>query len=391
MKNVAILVITSLLFGCTEMNQEAEEITTNVTIDSEVITATFGDQIDANNLFDYEGQTVPNYINKDNTGGNAITNEGATLGRVLFYDVNLSIDNSVACASCHQQEFAFSDGLQASDGVNGSTGRHSMRLINSRFADEENFFWNERASSLEEQTTMPIQDHTEMGFSGQEGNPGFDGLIEKLAAIDYYQELFLMVYGDAEITEERVQNALAQFIRSIQSFDSKYDAGRAQVNNDNQPFPNFTDQENAGKTLFLARSEVTNGVRIGGGAGCGGCHHAPEFDIDPNTDNNGVIHSISGDLDTDVTRAPSLRDLFNAEGTLNGPMMHTGDMDLSEVIAHYNEIEMNRENDNLDRRLRNQQLNLTDDEIASLEAFLHTLSGTDVYTATQWSDPFEKN
>ena len=130
-------------------------------------------------------------------------------------------------------------------------------------------------------------------------------------------------------------------------------------------------------------------MRIGGGAGCGGCHHAPEFDIDPNTDNNGVTHSISGDVDTDVTRAPSLRDLFNAEGTLNGPMMHTGDMDLSEVIAHYNEIEMNRENDNLDRRLRNQQLNLTDDEIASLEAFLHTLSGTDVYTATQWSDPFE--
>ncbi|WP_421876404.1 cytochrome-c peroxidase [Marinoscillum sp.] len=389
MKYFAILVITSLLFGCTEMNQEAEEFTANVTIDSEVITATFGDQIDANNLFDYEGQTIPNYINKDNTAGNPITNEGATLGRVLFYDVNLSIDNSVACASCHQQEFAFSDGLQASDGVNGSTGRHSMRLINSRFADEENFFWDERASSLEEQTTMPIQDHTEMGFSGQEGNPGFDGLIEKLAAIDYYQELFLMVYGDAEITEERVQNALAQFIRSIQSFDSKYDEGRAQVNNDNQPFPNFTDQENAGKTLFLARSEVTNGVRIGGGAGCGGCHHAPEFDIDPNTDNNGVTHSISGDVDTDVTRAPSLRDLFNAEGTLNGPMMHTGDMDLSEVIAHYNEIEMNRENDNLDRRLRNQQLNLTDDEIASLEAFLHTLSGTDVYTATQWSDPFE--
>ena len=253
MKYFAILVITSLLFGCTEMNQEAEEFTANVTIDSEVITATFGDQIDANNLFDYEGQTIPNYINKDNTAGNPITNEGATLGRVLFYDVNLSIDNSVACASCHQQEFAFSDGLQASDGVNGSTGRHSMRLINSRFADEENFFWDERASSLEEQTTMPIQDHTEMGFSGQEGNPGFDGLIEKLAAIDYYQELFLMVYGDAEITEERVQNALAQFIRSIQSFDSKYDEGRAQVNNDNQPFPNFTDQENAGKTLFSGK------------------------------------------------------------------------------------------------------------------------------------------
>ena len=105
--------------------------------------------------------------------------------------------------------------------------------------------------------------------SGEDGNEDFEGLIEKLAAIEHYQELFKLVYGDSEITEERIQLALAQFIRSIQSFDSKYDVGRAQVNSNNQSFPNFTEEENMGKQLFTARPDFDlNGVRIGGGAGC---------------------------------------------------------------------------------------------------------------------------
>ncbi len=393
MRNQLLIITTLFVFSCSD--QSNDELVTDTTVNAEVIASSFGDNIDLDNLFDYEGQTIPSYVNKDNTGSNGITNEGATLGRVLFYDVKLSIDNSVACASCHQQSFAFSDGLQASGGVNGSTGRHSMRLVNSRFADEENFFWDERALSLEAQTTQPIQDHTEMGFSGEEGNEDFEGLIEKLAAIEHYQELFKLVYGDTKITEERIQLALAQFIRSIQSFDSKYDVGRAQVNSNNQSFPNFTEEENMGKQLFTARPDFDlNGVRIGGGAGCDGCHRAPEFDIDPDTRNNGVIHSITGDIDTDVTRAPTLRDIFNDTGKLNGPLMHTGDMSLEEVIAHYNEIELSSDNNNLDRRLMAngipQQLNLTDEEIAALSTFIKTLSGTNVYTAEQWSDPFKK-
>ena len=393
MRNQLLIITTLFVFGCVDKSND--ELVTDAGVNAEVISASFGDNIDSDNLFDYEGLTTPTYINKDNTGSNDITNEGATLGRVLFYDVKLSIDNSVACASCHQQSFAFSDGMQASGGVNGSTGRHSMRLVNSRFADEENFFWDERALTLEAQTTQPIQDHTEMGFSGEEGNEDFEGLIEKLEAIAHYQELFKLVYGDSEITEERIQNALAQFIRSIQSFDSKYDEGRAQVNTNNQAFPNFTEEENMGKQLFTARPDFDlNGVRIGGGAGCDGCHRAPEFDIDPDSRNNGITHSIAGDIDMNVTRAPSLRDIFNSDGDLNGPLMHTGDMSLEEVIAHYNEIEISSDNNNLDRQLMAngtpQQLNLTDVEIAALSAFIKTLSGTNVYTAEQWSDPFKK-
>lgn len=205
-------------------------------------------------------------------------------------------NNSVACASCHQQQFAFGDQLVPSKGVQGgTTGRHSMRLINTRFSNELRFFWDERAPSLELQTTQPIKDHAEMGFSGQNGRPVFSALITKLQNIGYYKELFQFVYGDQVITEVRLQECLSQFIRSIQSFDSKYDAGRSLVGNDGQPFPNFTQQENQGKQLFLAPPQFgPGGIRTGGGAGCAGCHRPPEFDIDPNSRNNGITATITG-------------------------------------------------------------------------------------------------
>ena len=86
-------------------------------------------------LENYAAQGKPAYVNKDNTAANPITDKTATLGRVLFYDKNLSINNTIACASCHKQEFAFGDTATTSLGVeNGRTVRHSMRLINTRYA-----------------------------------------------------------------------------------------------------------------------------------------------------------------------------------------------------------------------------------------------------------------
>ena len=349
--------------------------------------------IDLDDLFNYETQNVPSYITKDNTPEtNQINNEITTLGRVLFYDKNLSENNTIACASCHQQAFAFSDPLTSSVGLNGgNTGRHSMRLVNSRFSNEEKFFWDERATSLENQVTQPIQDHIEMGFSGTNGDPDFNELIAKLSAIDYYQTLFDFAYGNSTIDEDKIQRALSQFIRSIQSFDSKFDEGFVQSPNLNAPFPNYTPQENLGKQLFL--NPPPNG-----GAGCAGCHAPPEFDIDPNTLNNGVIGVIGSTTEVDLTntRSPSLRDLVNPDGSLNGPLMHDGSMtSLLQVINHYNSIPNNPANINLDNRLQRpgnqtQQLNLTINEKSALEAFLKTLSGTDIYTNEKWSDPFDE-
>lgn len=348
--------------------------------------------IDLSNLYNYANQPIPNYINRDNTAANPIIDEGATLGRVLFYDKQLSSNNSIACASCHHQEFAFGDTSLTSQGVNGTTGRHSMRLINARFGDEDHFFWDERADSLEMQVTMPIKDHGEMGYSGTNGDPNFSTLLNKLDGISYYNDLFYAAYGDTMITEHRIQKALAQFIRSIQSFDSKFDVGRAMAANDGQPFSNFTQQENMGKNLFLAPPPA-------GGAGCAGCHRPPEFSIDPQSGNNGVIGSLnSATPDLLNTRAPTLRDLVGPNGQLNGPLMHNGVFtNLQMVIDHYNMIPNQPGNTNLDNRLRGgpggqtQNLNLTQAEKDAIEAFLRTLTGSDVYTNPKWSNPFDAN
>ncbi|OIQ16892.1 MAG: cytochrome-c peroxidase [Flavobacterium sp. MedPE-SWcel] len=381
-----------LLFSCSNDDDTSEY--QEIVDPYASINETFGANINAEALANYANQVVPAYITKDNSGGNIITDKGATLGRVLFYDKNLSSDNTISCSSCHMQEHAFGDLAISSTGVNGTTGRHSMRLINTRFADETQFFWDERAVTLEAQTTMPIRDHGEMGFSGENGDLNFDDLIVKLSDIGYYQELFTLVYGTDEITENKMQLALAQFIRSIQSFDSKYDVGRAATGADQPNFANFTTQENQGKNLFLAPPAFNQGgVRVAGGVGCAGCHRIPEFDIDPDSRNNGVIGVLGGGgIDVENTRAPSLRDLVKADGTLNGPLMHTGSFATVEAAINHYDVINTGNNNNLDPRLRpggnGQQLNMSQQEIAALTAFLRTLTGSNVYTDEKWSDPF---
>lgn len=385
--------ITSII---TQPSNKIIESNTNIDPYANIKIA-FGSNIDPLNLYNYASQSKPNYILKDNGTSNPIQNTKATLGRVLFYDKNLSIDNTISCGSCHKQSFAFGDTALQSKGVeSGLTIRHSMRLVNNRFSTEEKYFWNKRAASLEVQTTMPIQDHAEMGFSGINGRGNLNSLITKLSGIGYYKELFKFAYGDTIITENRMQESLAQFIRSIQSFDSKYDIGRAQVNNDNRLFPNFTTQENQGKDLFNTPPIFdANSNRIAGGAGCQGCHKAPEFDIDTNSKSNGIIGTIGSPLlDINNTKSPSLRDLINSSGIPNTPMMHTGEFKSVEaVLNHYNNIIVAR-NSNLDPKLRpnniGQKLNLTIEESNAIVAFIKTLTGKNVYTDNKWSDPFIK-
>ena len=386
---IYILVLSVVLF--VSCKDSLETVTSDSYVEIQKVLS-----INPASLDNYAAQGKPAYVNKDNTAANSITDKTATLGRVLFYDKNLSFNNTVSCASCHKQEFAFGDTATASLGVeNGRTIRHSMRLINARYAQEAKFFWDERAANLEAQVTIPIQDQLEMGFSGQTGRGNMSSLLTKLNGLGYYKELFTMAFGDGNITEARMQTALAQFIRSIQSFDSKYDVGRAQAPNDGAPFPNFTAQENAGKNLFLA-PPVFNAAseRIGGGFGCQGCHRAPEFDIDPNSRNNGFIGVIgSAQIDLNNTRSPSLRDILNAAGVANSPFMHTAvPMNIRQVLAHYNSIANPARNTNLDPRLRpnniGQNLQMTPDEINAMVAFLRTLTGKDVYTNKKWGNPF---
>ncbi len=380
------LIVFSII-SCDNSEQSEDYIPT----DQAILESAFGSNIDLSQTVDYRNLNVPAYIRFANTG-NAIDNEKAVLGRILFYDKQLSVDNTIACASCHKQENAFSDTAIASLGVNGFTGRHSMRLVNTGYQPGTSFFWDERSSSLEHQVTQPIQDHVEMGFSGTNGAPTLNDLLSKLAAIDYYQVLFQHVYEDQNITEERIQECLSQFVMSIQSFDSKYDQGFEMTANPGQPFPNYSNSENRGKQLFTTAPQ-------NGGAGCVACHAPPEFAIRDNSLNNGVIGSISNPnvFDHSNTRSPSLRDLVNPDGDLNGPLMHDGSFStLLEVVEHYNNIDSNNQQNIDPILLRNvgpngpqgQNLNLSNDDKIALVDFLRTLTGSDMYTNVKWSNPF---
>ena len=335
--------------------------------------------IDLAALPNYANQGEPAYIFNDNTpDDNPISDAGATLGRVLFYDKRLSRNNTVSCSSCHQQAHGFSDPSTASTGVAGMTSRHAMRVSNLKFGTERHYFWDERVTFLENQITDPIQNAIEMGFSGAGGDPAFSDLIAKLSATQEYPVLFKLAFGSSTINETGIQRAIAQFLRSIQSFDTKYDAGR-RTSPDGKPFPNFTNSENNGKQLFMTAPGQ-------GGAGCSACHHPPEFDIAPDSLNNGVITAIGGGTDLTNTRSPSLRNLARATGELNGPFMHNGAFTtLAQVVDHYDAIP---DNPNLDPRLRRPPLNLSPQQRLDIQAFLLTLGGSALYTDPKWSNPF---
>ena len=360
--------------------------------------------IDLDNLFNYSDSNIPDSIDSGIDSvplDNLMDDKVATLGRVLFYDKKLSSDNSVSCASCHKQELAFGVEELQGTGVNGQTNRRPMRLLNLRILKTPlvGHFWDERAVSLEDLATQPIKDHVEMGYSGQVFELDFNDLILQLEGVDYYDELFTFAFGTNDITEEKIAKAISQFVRSIESYDSRFDEGFEMVDgtpfngNIELDFPNFTAEENSGKTLFISDAiKDIDGARIGGGVGCFNCHTVPSFNYLSESGNNGVITEIEGGEVLDITKAPSLRDVFGPSGALNGPLFHNGQAtSFNELLNHYNNVSSTIPM--LDNRLDDNgiPLNLTTEERLQLEAFIKTLTGSDIYTNEKWSNPFDIN
>jgi cytochrome c peroxidase len=316
---------------------------------------------------------------------NPSTNAGVTLGRVLFYDVNLSRNRTKACASCHIQDHGFGDSATRSSGfAGGLTRRHSMGLSNTRFNPNGRVFWDERAASLEAQALMPIQDLTEMGMTLPE-------LEQRVAELSYYPSLFQAAFGDTTVTSDRIAKAIAQFDRSILSYRSKYDIGRALAPNEDAPFGNFTAQENRGKTIF-------NNPPGQGGMGCAGCHRTEAFldtqgplnnglDVD-NPSDEGAFEQTGNPGQKGAFRFPSLRDI-----AARAPYMHDGRFaTLRDVVEFYDHGV--QPSPNLDPRLRNPggtpvHFNFSSDDKAALVAFLQTLTDPVLLASPQLSDPFK--
>src|SRR5262249_27442644 len=170
----------------------------------------------------------------DNTPtDNPVTNHGATLGRVLFYDTRLSANNTISCGSCHVQKNAFVDPNRFSKGFKGKrTDRHAMSLVNLRYNTRGRFFWDERAGNLEASVLLPVQSKVEMGQD-------LTRLLDILTRDIYYPGLFKKAFGDGKVTRERIARALAQFLRSMVSCQSKYDIGRARAGSVRDDFKNF--------------------------------------------------------------------------------------------------------------------------------------------------------
>lgn len=352
--------------------------------------------------FEYAEAALPQYIGSsdlaplDNTTpDNRLSNPGATLGRVLFYDRQLSQNNSVGCAACHEQQHGFADPRRFSKGFEGGlTTRNSMSLANLRYSNHRGakpgFFWDERAATLEDQALMPIQDRIEMGMT-------LDELELRLQKLPYYPALFEAAFGSDDITSDHVAKALAQFVRSLQSWDAKYDRAAAQTKgNMSANFADFSEAENLGKSLFF---DGTNGVAE---FGCAHCHVPPTFGM-PQSFNNGLdLKSADSGLGTlnrpsndpftpsneGKFKAPSLRNV-----ALSSPYMHDGRLKtLEAVVEHYSGNVQPHENLGLafddEQPDQPRGFRFTDRQQAALVAFLKTLTDERFISDPKFADPF---
>lgn len=326
-------------------------------------------------LFDYDGYEKPpwfinNFMNFLETipADNPITDEGATLGRVLFYDKKLSLNNSTSCGSCHHQAYGFADTTSFSIGFEGElTSRNSMNLVNLQFS--RFMFWDFSSPSLEHQVLQPISDPVEMGIT-------HDSLLTKLAEVEYYRPLFTQAFGDSLITTDRISKALAQFVRSIVSFDTKYDEGEA------SNFANFNESELLGKELF-----------VDGEFRCNNCHLPPNFmGIQPENNGLDLVYEDNG-AGNGRFKAPSLRNI-----ALTAPYMHDGRFQtLEQVVEHYNTGLQAHPflGDQLTENFIDGdppiQYNMTDEEKQALVDFLHTLTDPITISHEKYSNPFIVN
>ncbi len=315
-------------------------------------------------LRDYEDTTPPD---------NETTNAGATLGRVLFYDKRLSITNSHACGTCHEQALAFSSRNRFSTGVIGiPLSRHAMPLSNVRFNRGNGYFSDMRVATLEQLVLMPIEEPLELGQP-------LDLLEQKLSSVSYYGPLFESAFGDPSIDRARISLALSQFLRSMLSYRSRFD--RANYTTDPsipvKPRDRLTGQERRGFDLFIVNR-------------CHFCHHVPAHSS-PRPANNGLDDTITDPGTREGLgwfRAPSLRNV-----AVSAPYMHDGRFaTLREVIDHYDSgVKLNPGLDSMfvfNGEAR--RLELTEDKKADLDAFLNALTDHEFLEDPKFSNPFQE-
>ncbi len=321
---------------------------------------------------------------------NRLSEEGVRLGRHLFYDIRLSgsyrAEGMLSCASCHRQENAFECGLDNPRLDNGrmtgaaglQTAHGMLPLINIAF-NTRCFGWNGALeypeSNLETLIARTLVDSTE--FAGTE-----QAIEQRIAGIPFYPPLFQEAFGSSEVTFDRIVSAIAQFVRTLVSSNSKFDRymrGEAQLSPEEmRGYVLFTTEEGAdcfhchggaGNVLFSTYDILVNGL------------DPQEAFTDPYD-----RYSVTGDpMDKGAYRIPTLRNI-----AYTAPYMHDGRFStLGEVIDQYSENVfhspyisplMHHVNDN--------GVQLTASEKQCLEAFLLCLSDEEFIRNPDFSNPF---
>jgi cytochrome c peroxidase len=338
---------------------------------------------------------IPGIVDFDPMEGFVINNEIATLGRVLFYDTQLSINNRTSCATCHKQAFGFADNVAQSVGFeNKLTPRNSPAILNAGL--QEAFFHDLREEVLENMVLKPIGNHIEMGLEDQQY------LLNKVGSLNYYKPLFENAFGSDSVTLEKISAGMVHFIRSMVSINSKYDIGTM------TGFSNFTEEELLGKDLYFAKfpcSGCHGGDNLNGGSSA-----AENIGLDAWYSDQGMtgIEPVSGNERNGWFKVPSLRNIAQT-----APYMHDGRFQtLEEVVEFYNSGMSNhpqlsfmlRKNTNggffffgedpMDEELNAAtgiiplRMHMTNEEKKALVAFMKTFTDETFLTNERFSDPF---
>jgi cytochrome c peroxidase len=336
--------------------------------------------------FDYTSET--SHLSFFTNKGEQITinNNIVALGRVLFYEKFMSVNNAVSCGSCHHQKNAFADPNRFSVGFAAGLGtRNAPPIFN--LAGTGSFFWDSRAHDLHEMVLLPVRHNVEMGMEKTETLEG------KLNKVPYYAALFTKAFGNPQVTKDGISKALAQFILSIRSENTLFEKIGADALNA---------QERRGFEVFS-----TLHCQNCHGAATAPYYNSNSFNIglEKNYADNGLgENSNFRELDG-FFKAPPLRNL-----AVTAPYMHDGRFaTLEEVVEHYNSNVVNHPNvssqlkvvhpgsggwgnNNTAEPKRNKfgmpTLELTTQDKADLVAFLKALKDNKLLTDPKYSDPF---
>ncbi len=284
---------------------------------------------------------------------NPLTAAKVELGKLLFFDPRLSVDDTVACASCHSPQFGFSNGLATAIGVKGQRGGRSAPVaINRAFSTLQ--FWDGRAASLEEQALGPIQASIEMGHD-------LKAVVAKLKGIPGYRKRFDNAFG-TDVTSEGIAKAIASFERTLLSGDSPFDRYEAGTKSALLP------AGRRGLEIFRTKANCTS-CHVGVNFSDEGFHNIGVGMEKPNPD-LGRFAVTKEDADRGAFKTPTLRDV-----ALSAPYMHDGSLKTLEAVIDYYD-RGGTKNPWLDQEIR--PLSLTAQEKQDLLAFLKALTGAPI-------------